>query len=534
MLKRVAWLWIPVLLVSGSLAFGHAQSRFSSPAEYDAHEGEVQKVVKILRTTNKAQTNTYVPLVYEFKNNNPFNVIRFLRRPVQLEEGDLFTFVNESNDGGLVLFIVPKYMEEYLSDLVKRVDVAGLTTSSGTGRAWRPLKHRRALSSGDIAAGGTLARADDDFINTAASFSTGNGSDLLTDREVNALFYEDAPSGTDALSTALDDWLDHPTASAIFEVKIYELDSRNDGRIGLDYVTWKRTLGNDLFAAGAYTEYASYRSGKSENAGLLPDPLGTGANGLPGNNFDAEGYNFASHYAVSSEFFDYLAVKGRASVLNNSRISILNAATGSISSGDQFLVYAISEPDGTDDGIRDAGQVFEENDGGALEAVIAPVEAGLSLDLTPRISEQTIQVDIDLEWSDYVATSSDGLPVINASDLSTEVRLNLHDEIVIGGINRQTEQSTTQKVPILGSLPVIGWFAGGESHTNQSSEIVIALKPTQVMEYGVASDYSADRDDTDVIDRGNGSKDIKLPATHWGLDMYGLDADRDARVESLE
>jgi type II secretory pathway component GspD/PulD (secretin) len=536
MLKRVAWLWIPVLLVSGSLAFGHAKSRFSPPNEYDSHEGEVRKVVKILRTNNKAQTNTYVPLVYRFKNNNPFNVIRFLRRPVQLEEGDLFTFVNDSNDGGLVLFIVPPYMEGYLSDLVKRLDVAGLTTSSGTARVWRPLKHRRAVSKAEIALSSShsLLKADEDFIETAASFSTGNGSFLLTDREVNALFYSDAPSGVDALDAALDDWLDYPTASATFEVKVYELAVQNDGKIGLDYITWKKTLGENLFAGGAFTEFGGYDFSKSPNNPNLPDPLGTGAHGLPNNNFDAEGYNFAYNYSVSSEFFDYLAVKGKAQVLNNMRLSILNAASASISAGDQFLVYAVWEPNSSDDGIRNTGQIFDENDGRDLEAGIAPVEVDMSMDLHPRIAEQTVSLEIDLEWSDYVAMGSGGYPIINSADLSTEVRLNVGDEIVIGGINRQTEQSNTQKIPILGSLPVIGWFAGGEAHVNQTDEIVIALKLTEVMEYGVASDYSIPKDDQSVIDKANGNKDIKLPDSHWGFDMYGQDPDRGTPVKSLK
>lgn len=42
-------------------------------------------LVKILRTSNKAQTNRYVPKVYEFKNVNPYAVIRFVRRTIEIE-----------------------------------------------------------------------------------------------------------------------------------------------------------------------------------------------------------------------------------------------------------------------------------------------------------------------------------------------------------------------------------------------------------------------------------------------------------------
>ena len=49
---------------------------------------ELNRTIRILRTTNKAQINRYVPKVYDFKNVNPFAVLRFIKRPVEAAPAD--------------------------------------------------------------------------------------------------------------------------------------------------------------------------------------------------------------------------------------------------------------------------------------------------------------------------------------------------------------------------------------------------------------------------------------------------------------
>lgn len=501
MLKRLAWLSIALLLVSTATV--QAADRHTAPDAYDTN------VIKILRTTNKAQTNSYVPLVFEMKNNNPFNVLPFLRRPVQLEEGDLFTFVNDTNDGGLVLFVVPKYMEGPLRDLVARLDKEGVNSKDGTSRYWKPLKHRRASSS------------DGDFLNTAASFSTGNGSAFLTDPEVNGLFFEDAASGADSLAAALDDWLDVPTASALFEVSVYELTARNDGKIGLDYINWKNTQGSNLFAIGGYKEYGEYGRNFGGAAKQAWQPLGVGAAGLPGDDFAAQGYNYAYRYAVTSEFFDYLAVKQKAKVLNKSKIAALNGRPALLAAGNQIVYYRVDDvADGSTDGVRNSP--FDEND--TRDVRVASTSAGVEVELLPTISDETIELSIDISWDNFNGFAANGSPSITSSELSTDVRLGVDEEIVLGGMNRQVEVKSTQKVPILGSLPILGWVFGGENSQNQNSEVIVAVKPTTIMDY--ASEYGVSSDDQSIIDQTNGTAEVTGLENEAMFDQYWADPDK--------
>jgi general secretion pathway protein D len=210
--------------------------------------------VRILRTTNKAQLNRYVPVAYAFNNVNPYAVRRFINRAVESEDGVLFTFVSPDGNSGRLLAMIPEYQIPSLDRLVASIDRANLTSSSGSHRAYVQLKHRRA----DL--------SDLDFLDNFAIYLTADGDRVIIDPEQNAVFIEDAPSGTEYLLAALEEKLDRPTPQVLASVNIYEVDGTNNARLGNDYIAWKNGPGANLFAFGAFAERGrtSLRSGGSD------------------------------------------------------------------------------------------------------------------------------------------------------------------------------------------------------------------------------------------------------------------------------
>jgi type II secretory pathway component GspD/PulD (secretin) len=517
MLKRVATLWLAMVLTVGMAA--HAAERPGSMDRHMAPDEYPTNVVKILRTTNKAQTNSYVPVVFDFKNNNPFAVIRQLRRPMQQEEGLVFTFVNPNGASGKVLFMTPKYQIEYLKALIADLDKAGITTSDGSTTMYRQLKHRRVDDS------------DSDFVDTAFSF-TGPGGTFLDDPETNALFLYDAKSSVDALEGALDNWLDVPTAMVQAVVKVYELDSYNDGALGLDYQNWRNTVGQDLFSGQVYSDYGSLE--RVEVATF--DPLGNIAASGPGRDmFQTSGRNYAYKYDVSSEFFDFLETKGKARILNQIKLAALNTRPALISAGDQVLYYSISASQSAQ-GPTLAGESSSpvSNASRTVTESLEAIETGLRLKFTPTISEQTVVFDcLQIDWSDYVAFDSDGFPMINSREIDLgSVRVALGDEIVIGGLKRRVRLNSTEKVPFFGSLPILGYLFGGEKTQNRDSEVVVALQPVGIMDYAMAGKTLNGKHEQLVIDQATDKKPVEGPETTFGFDMFGMDSAIDLTVKT--
>lgn len=488
--------------------------------------------VRILRTTNKAQLNRYVPVVYNLKNVNPFAVVRWVRRTVQHEEGAVFTFVGPGANNGKMLVAVPEYQICYLNDLVATIDRANLTSSDGTKRIYRQLKHRRANISDD-------ERLDDSaFINTFAIYLTDNGANVIVDPEQNAVFYQDAPSGSDYLDAALTSTLDKPTPQAVLNTKIYEMDMSNNARIGLDYIAWKNGPGANLFAFGAFNEVGSvnFRDGataildNSNGIGSIPDRHTPQTGRLKGD-FRSNGDNFAYRYEMNSAFFDYLVTKGKARNLNSAKVAALNTRSATISAADQVLYYQVQTVNPSP--LRPGGDKFAANRGrtviGTTEEVVdgelTPVEVGLELNLTPLIYENGLDVSIDGSMTDYNGFDDTGYPRINSRDFATSVRMNVGEETVLGGLMRESQVKAGNKMPILGKIPILGYLFGGENTRRSKKEIVVAITAEQIVRYD-GKGYGINADDKSVLDQGEGSKKVEGPKTTWGFDMLGLDKER--------
>jgi len=515
-------------------------NRAVSPAD------QLNRDVRVLRTTNKAQVNRYVVKAYALRNVNPFAVLRFMRRPIQAENGAIFTFIGPDGASGRVLIAVPEYQLTAMDALMATIDRPGLTSSSGTKRIYRPLKHRRANVS--------LIEAldDSDFINSFAVYLTGNNATIITDPTRNAVFFEDAPSGADYLDIALTDKLDAPTPQAIFNAKVYEIDMTNSARIGLDYIAWKNGPGAALFSFGAFSERG--RNSIREGA-LVLTPLDTnGQNLIPSDgplprravrgDFQSQGYNFFWRYEFHSAFFDYLTVRGKAKVLNAARVAALNTRPARIAASDQLLYYAVqtSNPSGIR-AIGDFANLFnadrdtaalEPGPGGRtvigttnqlIEGSLVPVETGLEINLTPTIYENGLDVSIDGALTSYNGFDDTGFPRINSRAFATTIRMGVGEEVVLGGFMRDEQIKASPKVPVLGSLPVIGYLFGGENTRRRQTEVVVALTTEQVVRYDAKGQGITDADRA-ILRQAEGTDPIQKPPFTWGFDMSLKDREK--------
>ena len=169
-----------------------------------------QKVVKILRTTNKAQINRFVPKVYELKHVNPNMILFWVRRAVALEEGLIDSFVTPDGDSGCLLVVVPEYQIPAIDKVVAELDRPGLTPSSGTKWSWIQLRHR--------------AVPDACVPQCLLQYGAADNS-IRPDLEQNAVFIMGAPTGTDAILAGAACY-DLPTPQVSVSARIYEVDVR--------------------------------------------------------------------------------------------------------------------------------------------------------------------------------------------------------------------------------------------------------------------------------------------------------------------
>lgn len=104
-------------------------------------------------------------------------------------------------------------------------------------------------------------------------------------------------------------------------------------------------------------------------------------------------------------------------------------------------------------------------------------DATLSLSVTPQITpDDHINMQVTAN-QDTVGTIYSGVPSINTKKVNTEVLVENGGTVVIGGVFTQDISNSTQKVPLLGDVPVVGWLFKNNVKTDDKSELLIFITP---------------------------------------------------------
>ena len=106
---------------------------------------------------------------------------------------------------------------------------------------------------------------------------------------------------------------------------------------------------------------------------------------------------------------------------------------------------------------------------------------GLTLTVTPNINPQGFVVMEIKQTADDIldTTQIDGndVPIISKREISATVAVQDRSTIVLGGLVRKSTSQSATKIPILGDIPLIGWFFSSHNNTDNRSELVVLLTP---------------------------------------------------------
>ena len=110
-------------------------------------------------------------------------------------------------------------------------------------------------------------------------------------------------------------------------------------------------------------------------------------------------------------------------------------------------------------------------------------EFGVKLQLTPTIlSNDRIALKVapeasDLDYTQGVTISGISVPAVRTRRADTMVELADGESFVIGGLVNRSTMSSVNKVPLLGSLPIIGMFFKNLNYSQEETELVIIVTP---------------------------------------------------------
>jgi general secretion pathway protein D len=106
-------------------------------------------------------------------------------------------------------------------------------------------------------------------------------------------------------------------------------------------------------------------------------------------------------------------------------------------------------------------------------------EVGTILDVTPQINQgDAVLLKIDLESSSLAASSAGAVDLItNKRTISTSVLIRDGATLVLGGLIQDSSTNSEQRVPFLGSIPIIGELFRTRDTARTKTNLIVFIRP---------------------------------------------------------
>ena len=178
--------------------------------------------------------------------------------------------------------------------------------------------------------------------------------------------------------------------------------------------------------------------------------------------------------------------RGTVNVLSSPTVSTLNNQPAIMRVGTQDVFFTTTTQ-------------VDPRTGTIVQTATTPntINVGVVLDVTPQISADgiiTMNIHPTITERTGQATSPDGssVPIVDVRESDTVVRVAEGDTIVISGLISDRTLEAETRVPVLGSLPLIGNLFRKVSRENRKTDMVILLTP-RILTVRSAAEYARQR-----------------------------------------
>ena len=378
------------------------------------------------------------------------------------------------------------------------LESASLSDSSSTGAALNTNNAANSTSTSNSA------------VNTGGSNNSMGGRPfcIIADETQNAVIVNAAPELMFEIEEAVNQ-LDNRRAQVLIQAAIVEVSGDDATQLGVQWALGNANSGygvvnfNNVGASAASLAAAALSGNASAAVGSIAGALV----GIGNSSKDSQG-NTQFYGAI----LQALDSSTSANLLSMPSILTLDNEKASILVG-QNVPFVTGSFTTTGDSSTNPFQTIDRQD------------IGINLNVIPHIGENgTVRLEVSQEVSSVVPGSlgnASGL-ITNKSLINTTILADDQQTIALGGLMRDNTTTRQQKVPGLGSVPVIGRLFRSDNDTTQKSNLIIFLQPTILRNGGAVASvterkYNQMRVLQLVIDKNGTIKQLPLSGTEgWG------------------
>jgi len=274
------------------------------------------------------------------------------------------------------------------------------------------------------------------------------GGKIVSDVRTNSIIITDLADSLDKMESLIRS-LDVPTQQVMLEAKIVDVNLTTGFALGTKF---SDTYRNGLVNPVTGNNNLVFNTIKGNSAGL----------GLT-NSFGKIGVSILEGDWNINAIIEAGVEDKTAKVLSNPKLLVLNNQEATIDIVEE-VPYLESKTTSSSTGDISGTTAFKQ--------------VGIKLKVKPQINRDgsiVLSVSPEQSYRTGETIGTDNTPVINTSKTSTTLMLRSGETAAIGGLIRETEDSTVNKLPLLGDIPIVGYLFKGHSKNKGRYELTIFI-----------------------------------------------------------
>jgi general secretion pathway protein D len=157
-------------------------------------------------------------------------------------------------------------------------------------------------------------------------------------------------------------------------------------------------------------------------------------------------------------------------VISSPQVVVLDNQTAQLQVGDQVPI------------LSQQAQSVTDTDAPVVNS-IEQVQTGVILSVTPRVNAGgLVTMEIQQEVSDAIETTSSDInsPTISQRRIASTVAVQSGETVALGGLIRDNRNNRQTGLPLLSSIPVVGWLFGVTDRRSERTELLVLITPSVI------------------------------------------------------
>jgi len=341
-------------------------------------------------------------------------------------KSDIGTVIADTATATLILIDVPEKIEK-MQEVIDQLDLPTVQRVIPTVEEVFELSYAKAK----------------DIEPEISKILTENIGSININEGANKIMVRDLPHKIESIRRLVEEF-DAKTRQVLIKAKIVEVTLSNEYSIGID---WSKII-NDLDTLTLTGSLAFAAPSSSTSYGQV-----------------SVGTLTTDNYTATLKAIEYI---GKTTILSSPHIAVTN---------NQEAKFMVGSREAYVTSVTTTGEVTT-----TTSETVEFIDVGVNLYVTPTINKDGFikmhikpEVSSVREW--LTTTEGNKIPIIDTSNVETDVLIKDGKTVVIAGLIKDTIQKTASKVPVLGDIPLFGWLFKRKSDDIEKKELIVFLTP---------------------------------------------------------